>query len=130
MTTPLVMVVDDEWLNRELMEGILLLQNYRVIHAHSGEQALKLVYEQQPDLILLDVRMPQMDGFEVSRRIKADPVTQTIPIIMLSGLDVNPTERQQALEAGAVDFINRSILNQELADRIAVLLAARRNTAD
>lgn len=130
MTPPLVLIVDDEWLNRELMEGILLLQDYRVIQAHSGEQALRLAIEQHPDLVLLDVRMPRMDGFEVSRRLKSDPATDQIPIIMLSGLEANEEERLRALDAGADDLINRSILNQELADRVAELLALRRNSAD
>lgn len=130
MTPPLVLIVDDEWLNRELMEGILLLQEYRVIQAHSGEQALRLAIEQHPDLVLLDVRMPRMDGFEVSRRLKSDPATDQIPIIMLSGLEANEEERLRALDAGADDLINRSILNQELADRVAALLALRRNSAD
>lgn len=127
---PLVLIVDDEWLNRELMEGILQLQNYRILTASGGEQALKLVAEKHPDLVLLDVRMPRMDGYEVCRRIKTNTTTRDSLVMMISGLEDNQQERQDALDAGADDFISRSVVMQELTNHIAALLETRRYTAD
>lgn len=116
----LILVVDDDWLNRELLDGVLALQGYTVQLAASGEAALKFVAQQTPDLALVDIRMPGMDGFEVCRRLKAlQSESGIFPIIMMSGLEGSQQERESAREAGADDFFPRTGSMEELVTRIA-----------
>lgn len=117
-----ILVVDDEWLIRELMESVFKLNGYQVTLAASGEQALQLARENPPDVVLLDVRMQDMDGFAVCRALRDDPRTQKAVIVMMSGLEGTRAERSEALEAGADDFITRSIQNQALVAHITTLL--------
>ena len=99
----LVMIVDDDQMNRELLETVVKRAGYSVNHASSGAQALRMIAAQLPDLILLDVRLGEMSGYDVCSRLKSDPATRSIPIIILTASD-NAQDRQDALRAGADDF--------------------------
>lgn len=117
MDKPLIMVVDDEWLNRELLESYLQFHDYRVLLAHSGNEALKLAEADPPDVAVIDVRLPGMNGYEVSRLLKENDATNEVRIILVSGLPLDDSQ-----VTGADDFIDRSILTDELATRIERLL--------
>jgi len=117
-----ILVVDDDWLNHELMESILTLYGFGVIQAHNGEQALEIAKRDLPDLIMLDVRMPGMDGLEICKRLRAEPTTKSIPIIMLTGQERNNQEKSQALSMGANAFISRMLMPDEIVAQIRALI--------
>ncbi len=112
-----ILVVDDEEQNRELLRDLLEEQGHQVTEAEYGEQALARVKKAPPDVILLDVMMPGMDGYEVCRRLKANPETAPIPILLVTALKER-SERLAGIEAGANDFISKPIDNQELLLRV------------
>lgn len=118
-----VMVVDDEFVNRELMESLLTLFGYEVILANSAKKALQLASARPPDLILLDVRMPDMDGYEACARFKANPDTAHIPVVLTTALKVDRDEKRQASASGAAGIINRVIPAEEMMAYIAQVLA-------
>jgi len=121
---PVILVVDDFEKSLNLLEIILTSIGYRVITARDGEEALEKALSKPPDLILLDIRMPKMDGYEVARRLKEDQRTMIIPIVMLSGLkEVN--DRVKALDAGADDFLTKPVDRIELESRIKSLLKVK-----
>src|SRR5687767_7021840 len=99
-----ILIVDDERHNRTLLEVMLAPEGFLLQTAASGEEALAMVAERAPDLILLDVMMPGMDGYEVTKRIKGDPATRNIPVIMVTALD-GANDRMLGLTAGAEDFL-------------------------
>jgi putative two-component system response regulator len=121
---PKVLVVDDEPLNLKLLEALLLGLEYDVIKAASGEQALQLVDKTDIDLILLDVMMPQMDGFEVCRRLKSTNRTRLIPVIMLTALS-GTDAKVKGIEAGADDFITKPPNKMELLARTKSLIRVK-----
>jgi adenylate cyclase len=112
-----VLVVDDEEQNRMLLRDWLDAHGYLTTEAENGEAALKSVAEAAPDVILLDVTMPGLDGFEVCRRLKADPKTALIPILMVTALSERE-ERLKGIEAGASDFLNKPVDLQDLLLRV------------
>jgi len=116
-----VLIVDDERLNRDLLEVMLKPEGFVLVSAASGEEALSLIARQPPDLILLDVMMPGMDGYEVARRIKGNHAARNIPIIMLTALDGRDT-RMHGLNAGAEDFLTKPVDRAELCVRVRNLL--------
>jgi len=121
---PNVLVVDDEALNRELMEAILARLPVNVIKTSSGEEALSLVDRVRIDLILLDVVMPGMDGYQVCRRLKGGERTRLIPVVMLTGL--NELEAKiKGIEAGADDFIVKPPNHAELVARTQSLVQVK-----
>jgi two-component system cell cycle response regulator len=101
--TARVLVVDDIPANVKLLEAKLGAEYFDVVTAGSGPEALRKVEEEKPDIILLDVMMPGMDGFEVCQRIKSNPATAHLPVIMVTALD-QVSDRVQGLESGADDF--------------------------
>ena len=105
--TARVLVVDDVPANVKLLEARLSAEYFDVITAMSGEEALTICERAECDLVLLDVMMPDMDGFEVCRRLKTNPVTQHIPVIMVTALD-QPSDRVRGLEVGADDFSDKT----------------------
>ncbi len=123
--TPLcILVVDDEPYNLELMEAILPLAGYQVSLADGGEAALALAHEKKPDLIILDLMMPGLSGFEVCARLKTDPETRGIPVLFVTALgDVGDKER--AMAAGGDDFLTKPFQRAELLLRIESLLKVR-----
>lgn len=100
---PKVLVVDDERMNLNALHG-LLRDQYQIMVAVSGEQALKAVLSGKPDLILLDINMPDMDGLEVCKHLKQDPLTKEIPVIFITG-NTQDEDEVRGFEAGAVDYI-------------------------
>ncbi|MCK6188195.1 EAL domain-containing response regulator [Pseudomonas sp. EYE_354] len=116
-----LLIVDDEPQVRKLLETLLQHEGYLTLSAGCGEEALRLVAEQPPDLILLDIMMPGMDGYEVASQLKGNPVTASIPIIMLSALS-EPTARVSGLETGAEEFISKPVERVELWLRVRNLL--------
>ncbi len=119
-----ILVVDDSELNRMMMESFIDPLGHRVIHAADGRDALQQVKAVRPNLILLDVMMPEMDGFEVCRRIKSNPETRTIPIIIITALD-KTEDNVKGIEAGADDFLTRPFDAVILAARMKSLLHAK-----
>jgi putative two-component system response regulator len=116
-----ILIVDDEELNRILFDVFVKADGYSTILSDNGKDGLALAAEAQPDLILLDLMMPGMDGFEVVRWLKADPATRTIPVIVVSALDDVAAHRRM-LASGADEFINKPVDRWELSLRISKLL--------
>ncbi len=115
--TSIVLIVDDDPAGRQTLESILDEQGYRLEMAENGLQAIEKVRQFLPDVILLDVMMPDMDGFEVCRRIRSDPTLAEIPIIMLTALD-DRKSLLDGLEAGADDYITKPYDRYELRARL------------
>ncbi|MEO1492561.1 MAG: PleD family two-component system response regulator [Pseudomonadota bacterium] len=115
-----VMIVEDVATNRLILRSRLTQSYYDVVEAASGEEALELVHATTPDIILLDVMMPGIDGFEVCRRLKSDPKTLHIPVVMLTALD-KLDDRVKGLEAGADDFLSKPFEDVALMSRVASL---------
>jgi len=126
-----VLVVDDSEANRELIEACLAGVECRIQTAATGARALAIIQSNPPDLVLLDVQMPEMDGYEVCRRIKATPQGKLLPVIMITGLE-SVEDRVRALEAGADDFMSKPVERTELLARVqsALKLKAVYNTLD
>ena len=117
-----VLVADDERQIRDLLSEFLTSEGYEVLLASDGEDATGLAEREYPDVILLDVKMPGIDGIEVCKRLKAEPKTQFIPVIMITGYVDN---KMAAIEAGADDFVNKPIDLVELAVRLKSILRIR-----
>lgn len=128
---PVVLVVDDGAANRELIKAYLSQIECEVLLAEDGPTALSAIELSPPDLVLLDVRMPRMDGYEVCRRIKAMPGGRLLPVVMITGLS-QTTHRIMALEAGADDFMAKPVEAAELIARVrsALRLKELYNTLD
>ncbi len=116
-----ILIVDDEPVNIKILTGMLSTEGYNILKADSGPNALELLEKHSPDIILLDVMMPEMDGFEVCRRIKARKDMRLIPVLMVTALQ-DKIHRQQALEAGADDFLSKPIDRTELIIRVKSLV--------
>ncbi|RLE12965.1 two-component system response regulator, partial [Candidatus Aerophobetes bacterium] len=122
-----ILVVDDEPANVDLVQSYLKANSYKVIKAYSGEEALKKAFADPPDLILLDVMMPDISGFEICRRLKSDNRTQLIPVILLTALQ-DFQSKIQGLEAGADEFLSKPFNLTELLTRVRNLLRIKRLT--
>lgn len=122
--TARILAVDDIATNLRLLEAKLQAEYYEVLLASSGQEALQVAFTQLPDVILLDVMMPGMDGYEVCRALKADIRTQHIPVVMVTAL-TDSTERVRGLEAGADDFLSKPVDNATLFARLRALLRVK-----
>jgi DNA-binding NtrC family response regulator len=120
-----VLIVDDEALNRDLLEQELGAVGYRTVSAATGGEALTLVARERPDLVLLDVRMPGLDGYAVCERLKAGEATRSIPVIFLTAL-TDTFEKVRAFSAGAVDHVTKPFQPEELLARVGTHIALRR----
>src|SRR6266567_4123229 len=118
--TARVLVVDDVSANVKLLEARLSAEYFDVMTAVSGQEALKICERAECDVVLLDVMMPDMDGFEVCRRLKADMATHHIPVVMVTALD-HPSDRVKGLEAGADDFLTKPVSDVALIARVRSL---------
>ncbi|MBI5116864.1 response regulator [Candidatus Poribacteria bacterium] len=114
----LVLIVDDHKLSRELFKAYLTGAGYDTVEAKNGEDALSKLKEYSPDVVVLDIVMPVLDGYEVCRRIKEDPRTTLLPVIMVTGLD-DFEAKMKALALGADDYINKPLNEQELLMRVS-----------
>jgi CheY-like chemotaxis protein len=122
-----VLIVDDERKNRQLIEVMLGDELYEISTASSGEEALALIRASRPDILLLDVMMPGLDGYQVAVRIKGDPATASLPIIMLSAL-ADRNSMSHGRSAGAEAFLAKPINGAELREHVQRLLGeARQN---
>ncbi len=121
---PLVLVVDDLAPNVRLLEAVLSPKGFRVTTASSGEEALDVLSKEHPDLVLLDILMPGMDGYEVCRRIREDPGTAFLPVIMITAS--GEEEKICAIESGADDFVNKPFDQAELLARVRSLVRVKR----
>jgi len=125
--TARVLVVDDILSNVKLLEAKLTSEYFEVVTSFSGAEALARMEESEPDIVLLDVMMPGMDGFEVCRRIKANPKTAHLPVIMVTALD-QPSDRVAGLEAGADDFLTKPVDDAALFARVRSLVRLKMMT--
>ena len=121
---PVILVVDDQPQNIELLEAYLVPQGYEIVKAANGEEALGKLSGNQIDLILLDVMMPGMDGFEVTRRVRQDDTHRLLPIILVTALR-ETEDRVKGIEAGCDDFISKPVDKMELLARVRSLLKVK-----
>ena len=120
-----ILVVDDTEAYRQLLQLMLAEEKYGVLEAEDGVQALAVAADGSPDLILLDVMMPQKDGYQVCAELKANPRTREIPVIFLSA-KAEPEDKVKGLELGAVDFITKPFSRGEILARVRMQLEIRR----
>jgi putative two-component system response regulator len=118
---PIILVVDDEERNVQLLEGLLHDKGYATIAARSGREALVLAAEKAPDLIILDAMMPDIDGFATVARLKADPGTRPVPVIMITALS-DRESKLRALNAGAEEFLTKPVDIADLTARVRNML--------
>lgn len=123
--SPHVLVVDDEVANILLFQALLEPRGFKVSFARDGEEALQRIEEIAPDIVLLDVVMPRMDGFEACERIKKNPQWQHLPVVLITGLDAI-RDRVRGLELGADDFVTKPVVKEELVARVRSLVRTKR----
>jgi PleD family two-component response regulator/class 3 adenylate cyclase len=116
-SSPRILIVDDTTVNARLLSHILMKNHFEISIASNGEMALKMVKQHHPHLILLDIMMPGMDGYETCRRLKADSQTQDIPVIFMSAL-ANAEDKVKGFEVGGIDYITKPFQNQDVLARI------------
>jgi CheY-like chemotaxis protein len=123
---PLVFIVDDVMKNIQLLSLILSRKNYSIAFATGGQQALEMLETITPEVILLDIMMPGMDGYEVCEKIKANPLTEDIPVIYLTG-KAQPEDIKKGFQTGAVDYISKPFNSDELLARVKTHIELKRN---
>ena len=119
--TPVVLVVDDNQQNLELLQAYLEDMDCETVPAHDGPEALEIIANSAPDLVLLDVMMPKMSGFEVCKRIKNDPKTGDIPVIMVTALN-EFGDIERGIDSGTDDFLSKPVNKLELVTRVKTML--------
>lgn len=122
---PRILVIDDSDVNRRLLDARLQERGYRVSLAHGGVRGLGMARAEPPDLILLDVMMPDLDGFQVCQQLRADPALEAVPIVMVTAMNES-ADRVRGLEVGADDFITRPFIKEELWARVRSLLRVKK----
>jgi len=120
-----ILVADDEQEIRNLLDHFLKGQGYEVVLASDGNQALKLAAEENPQIIILDIKMPGLDGLEVCKRLKEKEQTKLIPVIVITGFEDN---KMEALNIGADDFVNKPFDMAEISSRVRSALRIRHLT--
>ncbi len=123
-----ILIADDDPDMRHLLRLILRRRGYQIIEAQDGKETLARASEERPDLILLDIMMPRMSGFEVCRRLQADKGTMHIPIIFLTAKS-DPVSRSEGLRLGARDFISKMVGPKQLVEQIERILSPCRDDA-
>ena len=112
-----ILVVEDQEDNRQIIRDMLTFTDYEIVEAESGEEALAAVAKQRPDLILMDIQLPGIDGYEVTRRIKADPALRSIPIIAVTSYALSG-EEQKARAAGCDEYVPKPYSPRQLLAKI------------
>jgi CheY-like chemotaxis protein len=118
---PLILLVEDNAINARLVKEILMANGYRITHAKDGLQGVETAREVRPDLILMDLQLPRLDGMSATRIIKADPSTAGIPIVALTAHAMDD-HRQQMLASGCCEYVTKPISYQPFLDMIARVL--------
>jgi CheY-like chemotaxis protein len=126
---PRILIADDNPQGVELLEAYLGEADYSIATAADGDETLARVRDWHPDLILLDIMMPKISGFEVCKRLRTDPKTRDIAVLMITALD-QPSDIERAVEAQAHDFMTKPINKSDLLLRVRALLAARREKTE
>jgi CheY-like chemotaxis protein len=126
---PRILIADDNPQGVELLEAYLGENEYAIRTAADGEETLEVVKQWHPDLILLDIMMPKLSGFEVCKRLRADPATRETAVLMVTALD-QPSDIDRAVEAGTNDFLTKPINKSELLLRVRSLLKTRQYKRD
>ena len=121
---PKILLVEDNEMNRDMLSRRLQRKGYAVVIAHDGEQALVLASSEDPDLILMDISLPKMDGWEVTRRLKSKSETKDIPVIALTAHALS-TDRQKAFEIGCDDYDTKPVEFGRLSEKIEHLLVEK-----
>jgi two-component system, OmpR family, alkaline phosphatase synthesis response regulator PhoP len=116
-----ILVVDDEIYIVHILEFSLTMEGYSVLTASDGEEALRIIEQERPDLVVLDIMMPKLDGYEVCRRLRQDDQFRTLPVILLSAKG-RPVDREAGLQAGADDYITKPFSPRRLLEKMRELL--------
>ncbi len=124
---PVILVADDRPESVHLVRHLLQVEGYTVLSAYDGQEALDRTHEHLPDLVILDLNMPVVNGYEVCQRLKADPVTADIPVLMLTAW-AEPEQRVKGLQLGAVDYMSKPFDYRELVARIKTRLREKQET--
>ena len=119
-----ILLVEDDATNRDIISRYLTLLGYRIVVALDGMQAITLAQTERPDLILMDMRLPVIDGWEATRRIKAAPATRTIPVVALTAYAMD-NDRRLCLEAGCDDYETKPLEFPRLLEKIRSILGTR-----
>ena len=119
---PKILVVEDNEMNRDMLTRRLARKGFDTSVAFDGQQAVEVAKQEQPDVILMDMSLPVVDGWEATRRIKADPATRSIPVIALTAHAMSG-DRERALEAGCDDYDTKPVEFPDLLEKIEALLA-------
>ena len=117
-----ILVVDDEIYIVHILEFSLTMEGYGVLTASDGQEALRLIESERPDLVVLDIMMPRLDGYEVCRRLRQDEQFKELPVILLSAKG-RPVDREAGLKAGADDYITKPFSPRKLLEKIRELLS-------
>jgi two-component system, OmpR family, alkaline phosphatase synthesis response regulator PhoP len=121
-----ILVVDDEIYIVHILEFSLTMEGYTVLTASNGEEALKMIEQERPDLVVLDIMMPKLDGYEVCRHLRQDERFAGLPVILLSAKG-RPVDREAGLQAGADDYIAKPFSPRKLLEKIRELLDRSEN---
>ncbi len=119
-----ILIIDDEPLNLKLLAARLALEGYETVLAVNGEEGFQKCLREMPDLILLDIMMPGINGFDVCGKLKANPATRKIPVLFISSLS-SPEDRKRGFDAGAVDYITKPLNINEVKSRVKTHLSVK-----
>ncbi len=126
---PKILIADDNVQNVELLEVYLEELDAEVVKAYDGEETLDVIEKEKPDLVLLDIMMPKISGYEICRKLKENPATRTLPILMVTALNES-SDVERAVQAGADDFVSKPIHKDDLLHRVRALLKIRDRADD
>ena len=117
-----ILLIDDDTALCRLFGGYLQKAGFQVIYSHNGDEGREIARRLQPDLILLDLTLPSMDGYEVSARLKKEELTKNIPVIILSNADISQEAEKTFKAQGVADYIHKSVEEKELIERVKKVL--------